>query len=84
MTRDQAIQKMKDGIEVNRQKHPNGGAFDYIQATGGIALIDQIYDDFEKDRYCTGCIDEPKKGENFPLACGECSRWYADGYTEPL
>ncbi len=29
---------------------------------------------------CDGCIYEPKPGGNFRVECGECSRFYADGY----
>lgn len=54
MTEGRAIQKMKDGIDVIRQKHPNGGAFDYIKATGGISLISKIYHDFNT-RICKNC-----------------------------
>ncbi len=42
--------------------------------------IDKIYDDFDISRSCEGCIDNPKKGENYPDICGECSRWYGDRY----
>jgi len=49
--------------------------------------IDKIYDNFEQelqvatsDKTCNGCIHKPKKGENYRLECGECSRFYADNY----
>jgi hypothetical protein len=29
---------------------------------------------------CDGCKNEPKKGENYPIECGECKRWYGDGF----
>ena len=33
-----------------------------------------------RNRSCNGCIYKPKAGENYPYECGECSRFYADGY----
>jgi len=54
-----------------------------------IALINQIYDDFEKDltmavskKTCNGCINEPGANENYPEECGVCSRFYADEFEE--
>jgi len=54
-----------------------------------IALINQIYDDFEKDltiavseKTCDGCIHKPKANENYPEECGVCSRFYADEFEE--
>ena len=81
MTRQEAKKRMKQGIEVIRQKHPNGGAFDYIGVTGGIALIDEIYDAKET---CEGCSYEPESGQNFPMECSQCRRWYADGYISKV
>jgi len=78
MTKQKAKKRMEQGIEVIRQRHPNGGAFDYIKATGGIALIDEIYDAKET---CEGCIFKPKNRGNYQSECGECSRWYTDGYV---
>jgi len=54
MTREDAIAKMSKGIDVIRQKHPNGGAFDYIKETGGNTLINKIYDDIES-QVCENC-----------------------------
>jgi len=37
-----------------------------------------IWEYLEKVDSCTGCIHKPKEGENYPLECGECSRFYGD------
>ncbi len=42
------------------------------------ALITQIFDEKET---CEGCSYEADRGQNFPIECSECRRWYADGYT---
>ncbi len=46
-----------------------------------LRLIDKIYDDF-KNKSCDGCIHHLSANGNFPLSCGECSRFYADNYEE--
>ena len=38
----------------------------------------EIIDD--ANNTCEGCIFKPKNRGNYQSECGECSRWYADGY----
>jgi len=45
-------------------------------------LINKIFDDFEKEKSCDGCKYKPDKGENYPMRCGECERFYADMFEE--
>jgi len=43
-------------------------------------LINKIFDDFEKQNSCGGCKNKPKKGDNYPMKCGVCRRFYGDMY----
>ena len=41
-----------------------------------------LKDILQDDDTCTGCVLLPAKGENYPMECGECKRFYADGFTK--
>ncbi len=43
------------------------------------ALIIQIFNEKEK---CEGCCDEPESGQNYPMECSQCRRFYADLFTK--
>ena len=70
----------KEAKKMIRKAHMN-----FDSPLGEInCAVDKVYDDFEKEKSCKGCVKEPIHEKNYPLECCECSRWYADGYTEPL
>ncbi len=55
---------------------------DYVSWHSVHELADKLFDAVGKDTTCNGCKYEPERGENYPEECGNCSRWYADGYKE--
>jgi len=67
MTKNEAIMALQ-------HKEANDVRIDYKWAE---ALLIQIFDEKET---CEGCIFKPKNRGNYQSECGECSRWYADGY----
>jgi len=59
--------------------------FDEIEGDDlSIAYMAGFYkgQDSIKDQNCNGCIHKPKEGENYPIECGTCCRWYGDGYEK--
>ena len=34
----------------------------------------------ETAKTCDNCIHQPKEGGNYPMECGDCCRFYGDGY----
>ena len=49
MTREEAKAVMSKLIDVFRKEYPNGGAFAAIHTTGGLSLINKIYDAHEAE-----------------------------------
>lgn len=47
-----------------------------------LLLLHKIYEDFDKDKSCEGCIHHKAYNGNFPLSCCECSRFYPDNFEE--
>ena len=55
---------------------------DYLGWDNVHELADKLFDEVGKDTTCDGCIHKPKEGENYPIECGTCCRWYGDGYEK--
>lgn len=43
-------------------------------------IINDIFDDFESQKSCDGCKDEPAPGGTYPEICGMCARFYGDRF----
>ena len=55
----------------------------FINRSCVIRFINRIFDDFAKEKSCDCCINSPaNNGGNYPLSCGECSRFYGDMFEE--
>ena len=88
MTRKEAL-TVKTKIIASTDASRNGLVENIVTTPEVEFLINKIYDDFEKDltmavskKTCDGCIHKPRSNENYPIECGTCSRFYADGFKE--
>ena len=83
MTREEAKAVMSKLIDVFRKEYPNGGAFAAIHTTGGLSLINKIYDAHEaelkaKDEYIA---ELEARIQNMCAEC-ECAK-FADNAIKP-
>jgi len=76
MTREEAL-TIKE-LKFNN----NGRPVETEQTDATKLIINKIYDDFEKEKTCDGCIHKPEANENYPEECGVCSRFYIDGFKK--
>jgi len=81
MTRKEAL-TVKTKIIASTDASRNGLVENIVTTPEVEFLINKIYDDFEKEKICNGCIHEPKANENYPEECGVCSRFYADEFEK--
>lgn len=52
-----------------------------ITADQKLAVIDAVFDEFV-NKYCDSCKHKPEEGEDYPMDCGTCSRFYGDKFEE--
>jgi hypothetical protein len=55
-----------------------------ISIDSAFIIIKRIYDDFEKQKSCEGCVHHISANGNIPLSCCECSRFYADRFEDAI
>jgi len=80
MTRAEAIRQSE--IISRNEAMFNCGVLNTVGTKTSTELVKEIYDDFEKEKTCDGCIHKPGTNENYPIECGTCSRFYADKFKE--
>ena len=80
MTREEAIRQSE--IISRNEAMFNCGVLNTIGTKTSTELVKEIYDGFEKEKTCNGCINKQGTNENYSEECGVCSRFYADGFKE--
>ncbi len=76
MTREKALSHVAPNLSYFNDCKPAFATKEYKK------WVNKIYDDFEKEKTCDGCIHKPKANENYPEECGLCSRFYTDEFKE--